>query len=174
MGYSTDFEGEFTIEPALTKEQTAYLKQFSDTRRMKRDADKADNIRDPLRIAVGLPIGVDGEFFVSGRGFMGQDKDESVIDGNCEPSTQPGLWCQWVPSDEGDKLKWNGAEKFYSYVEWLEYIEANFLKPWGRKLVGAVSWQGEDNSDFGLLTAGEVGIHALPGASASDKLQGMY
>jgi hypothetical protein len=174
MGYTTDFEGEFTVEPTLTKEQAAYLKAFSDTRRMMRDADKADNIRDPLRDAVGLPVGKEGEYFVAGRGFMGQDKDESVIDSNREPSTQPGLWCQWEPNEDGTKLRWNGTEKFYSYVEWLEYIDTNFLKPWGRKLVGAVSWQGEDSSDYGLLTAGEVGIHALPGVRATDNLETPY
>jgi hypothetical protein len=174
MGYTTNFEGEFTIEPALTKEQAAYLTRFSETRRMKRDADIADNIRDPLREAVGLPVGEDGAYFVNGRGFMGQDKDESVLDGDREPDSQPGLWCQWEPNEDGTKLRWNDAEKFYSYVEWLEYIDVNFLKPWGRKLTGAVSWQGEDDSDYGLLTAGEVGVHALPGVRATDKLESSY
>lgn len=174
MGYTTSFEGEFTIEPALTSEQTVYLKQLAETRRMRRDPSKAASLPDPIREAVGLPLGEEGEFFVGAGGFAGQDRDASVIDYNSEPRTQPGQWCKWEPSDDGSKLRWNGVEKFYSYVEWLEYIDANFLKPWGRKLVGAVSWQGEDNEDFGLLTAGEVGIHALQGVRATDKLEAMY
>lgn len=174
MGYTTEFEGEFTIEPALTKEQTAYLKQLGDTRRMKRDPEKAAKLPDPLREAVGLPLGTDAEFFVGGTGWAGQDRDDSILEYNYEPSTQPGLWCQWQPSDDGSKLRWDGSEKFYAYVEWLEYINEKLLKPWGRKLTGAVSWQGEDSSDFGLLTAGEVGVHALPGVRASDKLSGSY
>lgn len=174
MGYSTEFEGEFTIEPVLTKEQTAYLKLFSDTRRMKRDPKKAANLPDPIREAVGLPLGVDAEFFVGGTGWAGQDRDESILDYNDEPSTQPGLWCQWEPSEDGSKLRWNGAEKFYCYVEWLQYINENFLKAWGRKISGAVSWQGEDSPDYGLLTVGEVGVHALCGVRATDNLKSIY
>lgn len=174
MGYTTDFEGEFTIEPPLSVEQVTYLKQFSDTRRMRRDPARAAKIADPVREAVGLPLGDEAEFFVAGAGFMGQDRDDSIIDYNQEPRKQPGLWCQWEPSEDGSKLRWNGAEKFYSYTEWLEYINENFLKVWGRKITGAVSWQGEDSSDFGLLTVGEVGVHALPGVRASDTLESHY
>lgn len=174
MGYSTDFEGEFTIDPPLTEAQTAYLKQFSDTRRMKRDPEKAAKLPDPIREAVGFSLGDDAEFFVAGAGFRGQDRDDSVVEYNNKPSTQPGLWCQWEPSDDGSKLRWNGAEKFYCYVEWLEYINENFLKIWGRKITGAVSWQGERSSDFGLLTVGEVGVHVLPGVRASDTLESRY
>lgn len=174
MGYTTDFEGEFTIEPPLTPEQIAYLKQFGGTRRMKRDPDIAATIADPIREAVGLPIGEESEFFVGGAGWAGQDRDPSILDYNVEPRTQPGLWCKWEPSEDGSKLRWDGAEKFYHYTEWLEYIDEKFLKPWGRKLSGAVSWQGEDDSDFGLLTAGEVGVHALPGVRATDDLRGDY
>lgn len=174
MGYTTKFEGEFTIEPPLTKEQTAYLTQFSGTWRMRRDPKKAAKLLDPLREAVGLPLGVDAEFFVGGTGHAGQHRDDSVLEYNAEPSTQPGLWCQWEPSEDGSKLQWNGAEKFYNYVEWLKYIDENFLKRWGRKLTGAVSWQGEDDSDCGLLTVGEVGVHALPGVRVTDSLSGHY
>lgn len=30
----------------------------------------------------------------------------------------PGIWCQWI-INSNNKLEWNGAEKFYYYVEWL-------------------------------------------------------
>lgn len=162
MGYTTDFVGEFTITPALTQEQIAYLQLFNKTRRMCRSSSKASELPDPLREAVGLPIGDEAEFFVGGTGWAGQNNDESVVEHNDPPKNQPGLWCQWTPSDDGTTLGWDGGEKFYDYVEWLAYIDENFLNRWGRTLSGIVSWQGEDIDDYGMITAGEVGIHTLP------------
>lgn len=154
MGYTTYFEGFFTITPALTPEQFIYLTKFSRTRRMKRNADLAQKMPDPIRLAHTVElasVGVDGEYFVGGEGFYGQDVDTSVIDTNTPPSTQPGLWCQWTPSDDGTRLKWDGGEKFYSFIEWLEYLVKHFFIPWKRELNGRVRWQGEDPEDIGII-----------------------
>ena len=151
MGYTTDFEGVVSIDPPLTKEQVEYLQLFSETRRMKRDPKICEKMEDPKRISVGLPVGIEGEFFVGGLGFCGQDDDSSVVDSNNEPRTQHSLWCDWTVNDEGTVLEWNGSEKFYSYVEWLEYIIENFMKRWNRILNGTISYQGEDEEDFGVI-----------------------
>jgi hypothetical protein len=47
---------------------------------------------------------------------------------------------------------WNGAEKFYYYVKWLEYLIEHFLAPWGYVLNGTVTWQGEEGEDQGTIT----------------------
>ena len=57
MGYTTDFVGEFIVEPRLSSEHHAYLKEFAETRRMKRDSVKAEGMSDPIRLAADLPIG---------------------------------------------------------------------------------------------------------------------
>jgi len=150
MGYTTDFFGEWTVDPPLTPERVAYLKAFAETRRMKRDAAKAENLYDPIRAAVGLPIGRDGGYYVGASGLMGQDRDDSVIDYNY-PAGQPSLWCQWIPSDDGLTIQWDDGEKFYDYVEWIGYLIDHFLKPWGHKLNGEVEWQGEDSDDRGCI-----------------------
>jgi hypothetical protein len=173
MGYTTDFVGEFNIEPPLTREQTRYLLKFSNVRHMKRDEEKVKLMSDPTRESVGLPVGKEGEYFVGGLGHCGQDQDGSIIAFNDEPDSQPSLWCQWIPSDDGSKLMWDGNEKFYSYTEWLAYIETNFLKLWGRSLDGVVCWQGEHIEDCGILVAGQTGIFGLPGIKASDR-EGYY
>lgn len=36
------------------------------------------------------------------------------------PRSQPGLWCQWGPRDDGAQILWVGSEKFYNYVDWLQ------------------------------------------------------
>lgn len=151
MSYSTDFAGFFKINPPLLKEQVAYLQKFAEIRHMKRDNKKLVKIPDPEREAVNLPLGQEGEFFVAAQGFAGQDRDASILEYNYEPSTQPGLWCQWLVSDDGAKLEWNGAEKFYCYEEWMNYMMTNFIIPWGRTLDGMITWQGEDKNDIGTL-----------------------
>jgi hypothetical protein len=151
MGYTTNFEGQFDLDKPLTAAQVAYLKGFNQTRRMKRSAEKAQALSDPVREAAGLPVGEYGEYFVGGMGFMGQDKDASVLDNNDPPPSQPGLWCQWVATDDGGCIEWDGNEKFGAYIEWLQYIIDHFLDHWGIKLSGEVTWQGESGDDRGRI-----------------------
>ena len=151
MGYTTEFEGKFTVTPPLDANQVAYLNAFSKTRRMKRREDLAYTLQDPIREAVGLPIGTEAEFFVGGGGFLGQDRDPSIAEYNIPPRTQPSLWCQWVPTDDGDAVEWNESEKFYCYTEWLNYIIANMLTPWGRTISGRVLYRGEELRDVGAI-----------------------
>jgi hypothetical protein len=147
----------------LRPEHAAYLRAFNQTRRVKRDPEKAKLLPDPVRQAAGLPVGPDGGYFVGGGGFRGQETDESVLEyGNRPPAGQPGLWCQWAPNEEGTAIEWDGSEKFYRYVQWLEYLVAHFLGPWGYLLNGEVTWQGEDESDTGRIVVVENAIHATP------------
>ena len=164
MGYTTEFAGSFKFDKPLSAAQVAYIKAFNESRRMKRNVDLASAFPDPLRLAVGLPLGVDGEFFVGGDGLRGQADDRSVVDYNRQPSTQPGLWCQWTVSDDGTELMWDGVEKFYRYVDWLRYLIANFFVPWGVKLSGDVYWKGEEDSDIGIIfvTDNEVKLESPP------------
>jgi len=160
MGYTTDFNGEFNVEPALKPEHIAYLKQFNETRRVKRDVAKSENLSDPVREAACLPVGPEGSFVVGGKGFMGQDGDDSVVDNNRPPVGQPGLWCQWTPSEDGTTIEWDGGEKFYDYTEWLEYIIENFLDPWGYVVNGSVRWEGEKTGDVGVLSVEDNEVNA--------------
>jgi hypothetical protein len=151
MGYDTNFCGSFELDKPLSKEHKDYLSKFSETRRVKRKQTVASKMADPVRIAAGLPIGKQGAYFVGGLGFAGQDDDASVIEGNTPPDGQPGLWCQWVPSNDGTAIVWDGSEKFYNYVEWIKYLVENFIKPWGYVLNGEVEWSGDDADDRGLI-----------------------
>ncbi len=160
MGYTTNFTGKFTCTPALNPDQVAYLKALNHTRRMQRKG--ASKLPDPLRKAVGLPLGDEDEYFVGGTGWAGQDHDDTIVEYNSPPGSQPSLWCQWEPSDDGKFIKWDGGEKFYQYVDWIKYFNEHFFKPWGVKLSGDVKWRGEDTSDRGVMVANN-GITALRG-----------
>lgn len=137
MGYTTEFNGCFSLSQPLHPKIHDFLIGLSSTRRVKRK----------------LPpiYGTDGEFFVGDRDNMGQTDSPDIIDHNCPPATQPGLWCQWVPDDEGTYLQWDGNEKFYNYVEWIEYIVDKILAPNRYKVNGEVKWQGEDMDDRGKI-----------------------
>jgi len=168
MGYTTDFEGSFKLDKPLSLIHNAYLTAFAESRRMKRDVTKIplitidvsdfaegdviakleDAPKENLHVLAGLPLGNEGGYFVGGE-------DISILDYNREPQGQPGLWCQWVPNEDGTEIEWDGGEKFYNYVEWLEYIIDNFLKPWGYKLNGAVKWFGEEPEDLGCIVVND-------------------
>lgn len=151
MGYNTQFRGSFEISPALKKEHLDYLNKFNQTRRVQRDEIEAAKFDDPVRVAAGLPVGIEGEYCVFGRGTYGQDSDSSILDSNSNPTNQPGLWCKWAPNNDGTKLEWDGAENFYSYCEWLAYLNQHFFQPWGYRLSGKVKWQGEEMDDRGII-----------------------
>lgn len=142
MGYSTDFEGGIEIEPALNADEIAYLLKFSESRRMDRE---------------------NGPYFVDGDGMCGQgDGPDEVYEHNHPHSSQPSLWCQWVPTDDGTALEWNGFEKFYEGAAWMQYIMDHFIGftpaakdelPFlqGHVCNGTISAQGEDPDDSWLL-----------------------
>lgn len=152
MGYTTDFFGEFEFDKPLNEHQIKYIQCFSTSRRMIRNSLMLKGIEDPIRENVGLPIGDCGEFFLGEAiDYKFFSNDKTVVDHNTPPPTQPGLWCKWTVSDDGEKLFWNGHEKFYYYTEWLEYMINSFFKPWGYVLNGCVSFQGEHDDDKGTI-----------------------
>jgi hypothetical protein len=131
--------------------------------------------------------GHEGEYFALDDGQYGQESDGTIIDYNTPPGQigwqearhmnfndmwqenerrnadlecQPGLWCQWIITEDGEELVWNGGEKFYYYVEWLKYLIDRFFEPWEIKLNGKIRWEGEDDRDRGVIVVKDnvVGI----------------
>lgn len=193
MGYTTDFWGEFDVEPPLTNEHRAYLTAFAGTRRMKRNAEITATYPDPLREAVGLPVGEDGGYYVGDTADFGQTPSPDVVDYNAPPGAmpyeirretfgsdfqkgweeerrriaageqQPGLWCQWIPDESGTAIRWDEGEKFYEYVPWIRYLIEHFLKPWGYTLNGEVEWSGEETDDRGKIVVTNNEVTVLVG-----------
>lgn len=138
MGYTTDFSGAFQLNKPLTVKDFTFLQKLNETRRMARNVDESK-------------YGVEGEFYVDGGGVYGQAQEANIIDFNRPPRTQPGLWCQWTPNEDGTAIEWDGGEKFYNYVEWIKYLIEKILAPRGYVLNGEVNWYGEDSYDVGVI-----------------------
>jgi hypothetical protein len=135
MGYTTDFRGQFDLNKKLDDETHAFLVKFNQSRHVKRDIEG---------------FGVEGEFFVDGEvdeWGVRQTSDATVVDYNRPPRTQPGLWCQWTPTDDRQGIEWDGNEKFYNYEEWINYLTDKILAPKGYVLNGEVEWVGEEVFD---------------------------
>lgn len=169
MGYHTDFHGKFNLDKPLTVAHKTYLEKFNQTRRVQRNALKTAQREDTVREAVGLPVGIQGGYFVGEGGFAGQGEGADITNGNNPPTGQPGLWCQWTPNELGTAIEWDGGEKFYDYVEWLEYLIQHFLKPWGYTLNGKVEWYGEENSDQGVIHVKDNKVQAIPARIEQDE-----
>ena len=74
---------------------------------------------------------------------------------------RPPIYCQWKPTTDGSGIEWDGNEKFYAWREWLQYIVAHFLQPWGYELSGEVRWRGESEDDAGTIYAKANQIEAV-------------
>lgn len=153
MGYTTEFSGSFKFDRPLTEIEKNYINNLAETRRVKRDSSK---LMEKYKGKLGNPFakndtveeiyGIDGEYFVDNDEY-----DETIIDYNTPPKSQPGLWCQWIVSGDNDCLEWDCGEKFYNYINWLQYLIDHFFSKWGVNLNGEVIWNGEDSEDVGKM-----------------------
>ncbi len=148
MPHYIQVQSNITIKPALSKEHRDYLKALARTRRMCRDPELALKMSDPLREAVGLPIGSQAAYFVGGTGYRGQDIDSSVTDHDEGPHAQPSIFCGWEPSEDGTELVYEKESGDSSDVlDWLQYIILKFLARWEYSVSGRGLIQGENIED---------------------------
>lgn len=144
MGYSTTFCGQIAVVPPLNKDEITYLQPFNETRHMVRKSG---------------PYNVDTD----------SDSESDVIDHNSPADSQPGLYCQWIPSENGKFIQWDGGEKFYHSGPWLQYLIDHFLSAGAQarkvlpffkdhRLDGLIEAQGETTSDkwYLLVTNNKV------------------
>lgn len=182
MGYHTSFKGQFQLNKVLCPEHKAYLLRFSEIRHMALNEEQLRFIPDPLRMAVGLPLGKNGMYFT---GMIEDEEHTSYIPEDAllgysygfpgskflaaqesEPVRFPSNFCQWIPDCTGMGIEWNNGDKFYGYVGWLRFLLEHFLIPWGYELTGSVSWQGEQGEHATIV----VENHQVTKVAASDSL----
>lgn len=148
MGYTIEYIGRFTLNKPLTKEQFQFLKDFSATRHYHRVWKPEDNnginwVDPEDKFA---PNYEDEEYqkVLYTKPYDNEKRKAydlehyNCIDYNGINPGMPGLWCQWIPTEENQGIEWDGCEKFYEAQAWLKFIIENYLKPWGYILNGRV------------------------------------
>lgn len=158
MGYTTWFNGTLQFNKPITEELKNYINSFARTRHMKRNVDKIKRI-DPQWESKCFDgnLGLDGEYYIGEYSYY---NDKSVINYNIPPTNIPSLWCQWIINKNGE-LEWDGGEKFYEYVAWLNYLIENFFKPKGYVLNGVIDYYGEDDQDYGRIKVKDNKVSVL-------------
>jgi len=87
--------------------------------------------------------------FAGAKGMPSSDRGSDVV------------YCQWRPTNDRRGIEWDRGEKFYKYLEWLQYIIDHYLQPWGYKLNGSVEWSGADSDDQGIIRVTNNCIQAV-------------
>jgi hypothetical protein len=63
----------------------------------------------------------------------------------------PGIHCDFTVTNDGTSIVWNGSEKTYNGVEWINWIIFQYLFPNGYTLTGHLDAQGADSDDVWRL-----------------------
>lgn len=103
-----------------------------------------------------------GRFTITPRLTMEQFAELSALEEWPGAGRARGGYMQWKPTKDGNGLEWDGNEKFYEYVECLEWLIITKFKPWGRILSGSVTYQGESRDDRGTVTVGSNVVVKTP------------
>jgi hypothetical protein len=168
MGYNTKFKGSLKLSKTLTKEQQKWFNDWTTIRKKHYDSNKLMEHYKGVGSLDG-DYGENGEFFGyipnelrDGDNVWKSDYSQWVngssdlmfpIEGknNDSPSNQPSLWNNWMIV--GDELFYNDGDKFYGYIEWLEYIRTKILSKWGITFEDGykIKWRGEDKGDRGSI-----------------------
>ena len=64
IGYEIQFTGSLTLDKVLLPQHFAYLNRFVQIRHVTCSVEHLQDVPDPLREAVGLPLGPEGAYFV--------------------------------------------------------------------------------------------------------------
>ena len=82
----------------------------------------------------------------------------------------PGIWLGWEvierPTGSGVPkyyVVWDGIEKFYYYINWLDYLITHYFKPAGMVLNGKVEYSGYGMGDKGriVVTANKIKVQTM-------------
>jgi len=79
-------------------------------------------------------------------------EDHEFLTKFSENAHEYGCWCNWVPNEFGTAIVWDGNERFYDYIKWINYLIKSILEPRGYSLTGYVKWHGDEPDDFGIIS----------------------
>jgi hypothetical protein len=116
--------------------------------------------------AMGYTTRFSGTVKLGRKLTMAEAKELLEID-----SAKTGIdaYFQWVPADTFEHIVWDGEEKFYKYVEQLQWLCGDWLDQRGIAANGALYWAGEETGDTGTITVTANVVSAHPNRSSAGK-----
>ena len=172
MGYTTEFFGRFELNKPLTPGLFQYLSDFAESRHYNISPELIMKIDKNWNEHCYLgDLGQKGQYYLTKflpdydiMHMSGDLKEEILKKGltcnyNQTPEDVPGLWCQWIPSDDNMGIEWDGGEKFYEYIAWIKFLIEHFLAPNGYVVSGSVRWRGESFDDIGVIEVENNVVH---------------
>lgn len=137
------YPNSFELDQTLAPLHLAYLRIFTRMRHVRWWENVLTTLPDPLREAVGLPIGPDGSYYVGGVDrqllYYFASDDPAIQDYNWPPKQKPSLHCPWEPTSDGQAIHCHYADRFYDATEWITYLIDHFFISWGYVLTGTVA-----------------------------------
>ena len=128
-----------------------------------------DNLADPIREAVGLPVGEFGKFVIR------DPQDLKYISTDKTPSTDITQYCPWKILYDGTTIQISNTNVYRNYyiIEWLKFLVVHFFNPWGYKLSGIVEVRNEntDRHEFNYLIEIKDTIKIYKGLDTINKLK---
>lgn len=111
---------------------------------------------------MGYTTTFSGAIALGRRLTMAEAKEllEIAASDDAQKFTGIDAYFQWVPAASLQHIVWDGNEKFYKYIEQMEWL-CNWLRQHDILANGNLQWQGEENGDTGSLvvTANAVTAH---------------
>jgi hypothetical protein len=153
MGYNTNFTGDFSLNKFLKPEHKAYLQRFATIRHEPLDEEALKQYPDPLREAVGLPIGKYGMYFTGLIDPDGAGDDllngftygidemnvmqtlhiydiDTLIDEEPGTNSSHQLWLSYQETHWAPSL----------YCQWVPTNDGRGIKDEGEKFYGYIAW----------------------------------
>lgn len=156
------YGGQFKVTPALRPEHAAYLRRFSQMQHVQRDPAILKDLPDPLRAAVGLPLGPHGGLFTGEpppfTGSVLSLRNQTVWDE--ETGDQPPLpqFCSWAPTEDGTGFSWRTRYSGMTGADdtiWMKWLDAWLLPNLGEyRLSGNVTrfgYEAEDRTTYDVF-----------------------
>lgn len=155
MGYDTAFKGCLFFNKPLSKNLADAINRYCSIRHCVY-RDKGEQYGPDGKWWDGDELDVDWRKAIFEYDETERKKQE---DYNQLADGLPSFYCQWKVSDDRREIVWDGGEKFYGYIQWLEIIIDHFLRPNLYVLNGEMEWQGEDASDTGIFCVCENKVY---------------
>lgn len=125
---------------------------------------------------MGYTTSFDGHFKFSRKLTDAEILYMHNIDNVGQPEVEyPNSYCQWEIDKYGYYLRWDNGEKFYYYVEWLEWLIENFFEPKEIELNGKMEWSGEEVKDNGVIVINDNKIQLFKNnyTNNNEKIDGL-